>query len=63
VAAPVIPNGQTPLLPEWKNLSNAVKGALADWGISTVNDYNKMLNDPVLSQEVYHDLHDCKELL
>lgn len=56
-AAPVIPNGQSETLPQWRRLSAAVKGFLTDnYGIGSVEDYNDMLNDPALSEAVVHDL-------
>ena len=56
-AAPVVPNGQAELLPQWRRLSNAVKGFLAEnYGIEDVNAYNDMLNDPALTEAIQHDL-------
>ena len=56
-AAPVVPNGQTEALPQWKRLNAAIKGFLADnYGIADVNDYNEMLNDPAMTEAVCHDL-------
>lgn len=60
---PVIPNGQVEDLPQWRRLSNAIKGFLADsYGISDINDYNEMLNDPALQEAVVHDLK-CRGLI
>lgn len=57
VAAPVIPNGQTEVLPQWRRLSNAIKGFLADnYGIADINEYNDMLNDSALQEAIVHDL-------
>ena len=56
-SAPVVPNGQTESMPQWRRLSSAVKGFLADnYGITDVNEYNDMLNDPALQEAVVHDL-------
>lgn len=56
-AAPVVPNGQTEILPQWRRLSNAVKGFLAEnYGIEEVNSYNDMLNDIALTEAIQHDL-------
>ena len=56
-ADPVVPNGQTEALPQWKRLNAAIKGFLADnYGIADVNDYNEMLNDPAMTEAVCHDL-------
>lgn len=56
-AAPVVPNGQAEILPQWRRLSNAVKGFLAEnYGIEDVNAYNDMLNDPALTEAIQHDL-------
>ena len=54
---PIVPYGQTELLPQWRKLSAAIKGFLADnYGVESVEDYNDMLNDPALSEAVVHDL-------
>lgn len=56
-AAPIVPNGQSEVLPQWRRLSAAVKGFLTDnYGITDVNEYNDMLNDPALQEAVVHDL-------
>ena len=56
-SAPVVPNGQIESMPQWRRLSSAVKGFLADnYGITDVNEYNDMLNDPALQEAVIHDL-------
>ena len=56
-SAPVVPNGQTESMPQWRRLSSAVKGFLADnYGITDVKEYNDMLNDPALQEAVIHDL-------
>lgn len=56
-AAPVVPNGQTAILPQWYKLSGAVKGFLIEnYGIDNDNDYNDLLNDPALAEAVEHDL-------
>lgn len=56
-AAPIVPNGQSEVLPQWRRLSAAVKGFLTDnYGIESVEEYNDMLNDPALSEAVVHDL-------
>ena len=56
-AAPVVPNGQTESLPQWRRLNNAIKGFLAEnYGIEDVNSYNEMLNDPALMEGIVHDL-------
>jgi hypothetical protein len=60
---PVVPNSQTELLPQWRRLSAAIKGFLADsYGIESVEDYNDMLNDPALSEAIVHDLK-CHNLM
>ena len=62
-SAPVVPNGQTQTLPQWRELNNAIKGCLADvYGITDVNEYNEMLNDPALQEAVVHDLK-CRGLI
>ena len=56
-AAPIVPNGQSEILPQWRRLSTAIKGFLEDsYGIGGIEDYNDMLNDPALSEAVVHDL-------
>lgn len=60
---PIIPNGQAELLPQWRRLSAAIKGFLADnYDVASVEDYNDMLNDPALSEAVVHDLK-CHNLM
>jgi len=49
--------GTVPLCLQWRRLSSAVKGFLADsYGIADVNEYNDMLNDSALQEAVVHDL-------
>lgn len=44
---PVVPNGQTAILPAWDKLSDAAKGYLQnEWGISNMDEYNEILNSP-----------------
>lgn len=60
---PVVPSGQVETLPQWKDLSNAAIGYLADnEGITSVEDYNEMLNDPEWKESVEHALR-CRELI
>jgi hypothetical protein len=60
--APVVPNGVTPILPEWRRLSAAIKGFLADnWGITSIEEYNSLLNSPDEVTEVEEQLK-CREL-
>ena len=63
-APPITPNGQSETLPQWRRLSAAAKGFLAEnYGIESVDDYNDMLNDPVLSEGLYHEMHECRGLI
>ena len=56
-AAPIVPSGQSEVLPQWRRLSNAIKGFLAEnYGIEEINAYNDMLNAPALMEAVCHDL-------
>ena len=55
--APIVLNGQSEVLPQWRRLNTAIKGFLADnYGIESVEDYNDTLNDPALSEAIAHDL-------
>lgn len=56
-APPIVPSNTTPTMPEWRRLSKAIKGFLAEnYAIETVDEYNDMLNDPALAEAVVHDL-------
>lgn len=60
---PVIPNSITPLLPEWRRLSNAVKGFLADeWGVTTKEKYDELLSSPDEVEELREQLG-CRGLM
>ena len=62
-SAPIVPNGVTPILPEWRRLSNAVKGFLADeWGVTTKEEYDKLLNNPDDIAELKEQL-ECRGLM
>jgi hypothetical protein len=62
-APPIVSNGATPILPEWRKLSNAAKGFLAEkYGIETVEQYNDILNDPTDAEAIAHVLKDCFKL-
>lgn len=61
--APIVPNGQSEVLPRWGKLSNAIRGFLIDeWGVSDVNAYNEMLNNPADVECLIKDLK-CRGLM
>jgi len=54
---PITPSGQTPVLPSWRNLTNAQKQVLADvYGIEDVETYNEYLDDPATAEGIRQDL-------
>ena len=54
---PITPSGQSPVLPSWRNLTNAQKQALADvYGIEDVETYNEYLDDPATAEGIRQDL-------
>ena len=61
---PIIPNGQSPLLPSWGNLTKAqkefIQGAYDD--VQTMDDYNELLNSPADVAQLYQDLK-CHSLI
>ena len=60
---PVVPVGQEPTLPSWKNLTSAQKQILNDvYGIENSEDYNELLNDPATAEGIAHDLG-CKGVM
>jgi hypothetical protein len=61
---PIVPNGQSPLLPSWGNLTKAQKEFIQDAydDVQTMDDYNELLNSPADVAQLYQDLK-CHSLI
>jgi hypothetical protein len=57
---PIVPNGTRPILPSWKDLSEAQKKILEDvYGIDSMEEYDDLLSNPADAAAVAKDLG-CK---
>ena len=62
-APPIIPVGQKPVLPSWKDLSDEQKQVLDKvYLIDNIQDYNELLNDPAEAQGIAKDFI-CRGLM
>ena len=60
---PIIPNGQKPVLPSWKDLTDVQKELLKSaYEIETMEDYHELLNDPATAEGIAQDLG-CRGVL